>query len=102
MIKTYDWIAYAQSHQDLKEKIEEAITSGKDCELTILNTYKIIFEADTLSAIVEPLSQSKALQNKIIPKRISYKAIQKLLNGEYEDITEEDFKDIYNDHKGFL
>ena len=94
MIMTYDWMIYAQNHPPFKKQIEDLIASGNDGELTSRDMHRIKFEAGTQTVVVTPYSKTSDFHRKIIPKRISYRAILQIINGNWNDLREVDIQDV--------
>ena len=93
MIMTYDWMVYAQNHPDFKKEIEEAIESGEERELTSRQIHGIRFEPERQSVVVTPFSDHSDWCVKIIPKRITYRAVLQAINGDW-NFSEADISDV--------
>lgn len=94
MIMTYDWLSYAQNHLEFKKQIEDAIFCGEDCELTLEEIYRIKFDSKTQSVVVEPFSENSNFHWKIVPKRITYRAVLQMMSGDWNNLSEEDIQDV--------
>lgn len=94
MINTYDWIFYAYRHPDYKRQIEEILFSGKDCELAYEDMCRMRFDHATECVTVTAFSTDSPFQKKIWPKVISYSAILKIMNGDLDSLTQDEFRDL--------
>lgn len=94
MIKTYDWIFYAYHHPDYKQQIEDIIFSGKDCELVYENMCRMKFDHAAECVTITALSADSPFYEKIYPKEISYSAVLKIMNGTFDSLSEDEFRDL--------
>ena len=90
MEMTYDWLNHARNNPELKQKIKDIINSCQNTELTYQNMYRITFENTSQSVIVRPFSETSDFHYKIFNTRITYRAVLKLIDGNFEDILSSD------------
>ena len=94
MIKSYDWMIYAQNHPDFKEQIENIIATGKKLELNVDDTYRLTFNGEEKTVTVRAHSDMSPFHEKIVPMKIAYRSVTKMINGDWDNLCKEDFKEI--------
>lgn len=57
--------------------------------------YRIIFKQSIKSVIIKPYSETSDFHYKIIPARISYSAIRKILDDKFDSISESEIERLY-------
>ena len=92
MIETYDFILTAKYDKDFMKHLKNALSSNEDSEIST-NKHRLILDAKSQMMSVVPKSNTGAY-NKIIPKKIKYQAVLKMLNGEWDNIESDDITDI--------
>jgi len=90
MEMTYDWLIHARNNPELKQKIKDIINSNQNTELTYQEMYRITFENTSQSVIIRPFSETSDFHYKIFNTRITYKAVLKFIDGNFEDILPSD------------
>ena len=95
MEKTYDWIIRSWNDKTLEQKIRSVISDNKNIELTIDQIFRLNFDYQNQSVTVRPFSDTSYFHCKIIPKRITYSAVLKLLDKNFDDISEDDIVEIH-------
>lgn len=93
MIMTYDFILTAKHNKDFRLQLDKAITSDLNCEICT-EIHRLTFLPESQVVIVTAKSDTSALRNKIIPKKITYQALLKMLDGEWNHIAPGDVADI--------
>ena len=92
MIQTYDFIFKAKYDQDFMKDLQDAISSNENCEI-YTNKHTLNFDAKSQIVSITPNSNT-GIYNKIIPKKIKYKALMKMLKGEWDNFASDDITDI--------
>ncbi len=93
MIRTYDFILQAKQNEEFRAKIEKAMSDSEDIEICT-DMYRMNFMADSQAVLVRALSDSSPWSSKILPKKITYRAVRMMLSGEFDDFNSDDFTDI--------
>ncbi|MCH5270332.1 MAG: hypothetical protein J1E83_06235 [Lachnospiraceae bacterium] len=92
MIQTYDFIFKAKYDQDFMKVVQDAVSSNENCEINT-DRHKLNFDAKSQMVIITP-NLNTGIYNKIIPKKIKYKALMKMLKGEWDNFAPDDVADI--------
>lgn len=95
MDMTFDWLIPARNSPEFRRQIENGMICGQDIELTYNDMYRIIFKQSIKSVIVKPYSETSDFHCKIIPTRISYSAIRKILDDKFDSISESEIERLY-------
>lgn len=90
---TYDFILKAQHDKNFMKKIRNAISSELDKEICT-DIHRLRFFGEKKVVIVEPYSENSDFNWKIIPKEITYSAILKMIEGDWDGIGSEDIRDV--------
>ncbi len=93
MLMTFDFIFMAQKDNSLSKKIETALLSPVD-EVIYTDIHKLSFCALKQSLFVDARSEDSPFRYKIMPKEIKYSAVRKMLNNNWDDICEDEIRDI--------
>lgn len=93
MLRTFEFIFYAQRDVQFMKKIRSCIEQGTDEEICT-DIHRINFSGARKSAIVRPLSADSPFHHKIAPKEISYKALLCMLEGNWDGVSDGDICDI--------
>ena len=93
MLMTYDFIRIAQSNNIFMEELQRALASDADSEICT-NTHRLRFYAKEQAVLVEPFSETSDFHWKIVPKKIAYRALDKMLNGDWDSIEAGDIVTI--------
>ena len=93
MLMTFDFIALAQHNVQFMARLKDAVSNHSDDEI-IMKPYKLTFHAHKQIVTVCPYSETSEFYHKIVPKEITYQALMKMLNNDWENIGEDDIKDI--------
>ena len=93
MIASYDWIRYAENHpkSDFTAQIKSVIQDRKTCELSYGDTHKLLFDGSSQCVVIMSAPDSP-LRYKIIPLRMTYTCLSKMLNGDWGNITGEEIQ----------
>lgn len=93
MIRSFDFVQMAQKNRQLRNEIEMARSSSNR---TVVYTYmhKLDFDSINKIVMVEPCSEEAHVQCKIVPKKITYKALICMLENRWDDMEEGDIVDI--------
>ncbi len=89
MIMTFGFILEVQIDEELRFRIEDTINKNLDKEICT-DTHKIKFNSLEKKVSVSPLSDESPLRNKIIPAEVSYKAIDAMLNNDWDALSKDD------------
>lgn len=92
MIQTFDFIFKAKYDQDFMKVLQDAISSNEDCEI-YMDRHKLNFDAKSQMVSITPNSNTD-IYNKIIPKKVKYKALMKMLKGEWDNFAPDDISDL--------
>lgn len=92
MIQTYDFIFKAKYDQDFMRVLQDAISSNENCVI-YADRHKLNFDAKSQTVSITPNSNT-SIYNKIIPKKVKYKALMKMLKGEWDNFAPDDITDI--------
>lgn len=90
---TYDFILTAKHNKDFRSQIDKAILSDLNSEICT-DIHRLTFFPKSQAVIVTPKSDTSAFRNKIIPKKITYKGLMKMLDGNWDNIAPGDITDI--------
>lgn len=90
MEMTYNWLIHARTNQELRQKINDCIGSCQNTEITYQDMYRITFEADSQSVIVQPFSETSKFHHRIFRTRITYRAVLLMIDGNLADIQPSD------------
>jgi len=94
MIKTFDCFMLADRNPEFKIALENALGSGRDEELYFQDTHRLIFDSNSKTVVVKPYADDSPYACKIIPAKISYSAVEKMLSGKLDDFVEENIQYI--------
>lgn len=92
MIMTYDFILRAKYNKDFRLRLDKAILSDLNSEICT-DIHRLTFLSKSQIVIVTAKSETSAFRNKIIPKKITYRALTKMLEGNWNDIAPGDITD---------
>ncbi len=93
MLMTFDFIALAQHNVQFMARLKDAVSNHSDDEI-IMKPYKLTFHAHKQIVTLRPYPETSEFYHKIVPKEITYQALMKMLNNDWENIGEDDIKDI--------
>ncbi|ODR42460.1 hypothetical protein [Eisenbergiella tayi] len=93
MIMSYDFILTAKHNKEFREQLDNAILSDSDSEIC-MDIHRLTFLPKSQVVIVTAKSDTSAFRNKIIPKRITYQAFMKILDGNWNEIAPGGITDI--------
>ena len=85
MIRTLDFVLYAQKDTELKNKIVESMKSNTQ---TTLSTHDVIlsFNPSEKTVNVDGTEEAQS-QGKYIPCKMEYSTLEQLLKGNYSDLS---------------
>ena len=92
MIMTYDCLVF--SGPEFKAKIKEAINSNQETELIWDEMHRIRFDPNSKYAFIRPFSATSRFHYKILPMKISYCAVLKLVEGDFDYFSNPKKSDI--------
>lgn len=101
MIMTYDFILTAKHNKEFHSQIDKAILSDLNSEICT-DIHRLTFFPKLQAVVVTPKSDTSAFSNKIVPKKITYKGLRKMLNGNWNTIAPGDITDIDSLQPGVL
>ncbi len=83
MLMTFDFIALAQHNTQFMVRLKDAVSNHSDDAVT-MKPYKLSFDAHKQIITVCPYSETSEFSAKIVPKEITYQALVKMLNNDWE------------------
>ena len=92
MIETFDFIWKAKYDQEFRKVLQDAILSKEHCEI-YTDKHKLSFDAKSQTVSVTP-NLNTGDCNKIIPKKMKYQALMKMLKGEWDNFAPDEITDI--------
>lgn len=87
MLMTFDFVMHAWRDERLMSKFRKCIEQEQNSELHT-DIYRISFNAQRRTVDIQPFSSTSPFAYKIIPMRITYSALIKMLDDKFEDIEE--------------
>lgn len=93
MLMTFDFIRVAQKDEKFMEELRKALACDMDSEVCT-NMFRLSFHAKEQSVLVGPFCETSDFHWKIVQKKITYRALDKMLNGEWDGIRDEDIRDV--------
>ena len=93
MIMTFEFALIAQKDATLMRKINIAMASQNN-EVVCTDIHKLSFIPSKQAVIVNALSNNSPFYYKIVPKEIKYSAVVKMLNNDWENISNDEIIDI--------
>ncbi len=93
MIMTYDFALMAQRDTKLLKAINDALVSQNN-EVVCTDIHKLCFFPSKKTVIVNALSENSPFHYQVVPKEISYTAIIKMLNNNWDDICKGEIIDV--------
>lgn len=93
MLTTFDFILIAHRDPAFMARLKSAVRSHEGCELCT-DIHRLTFDPKAQTISVTPNSPDSLLGCKVIPKKIAYSALMKLLNGDWAHITSEEITDL--------
>ena len=89
MIMTFDFIFHAWKDEKLMCQLKESLIKKVDSEVCT-ELHKIIFHADVKKVDIFPLMENSPFNCKIIPMRMTYNALIKMLNHDLDNFEKDD------------
>lgn len=93
MIMTYDFIMTAKRNKNFRSQIDKAVLSDSINEICT-DICRLIFYPESQVVIVTANSDTSTFKHKIITKKITYQALMKMLNGEWDSMVPGDIEDL--------
>ena len=93
MIMTYDFILTAKHSKIFCSKIDEAVLSNKHSEICT-NIHRLTFVPESQTVTITAKSDISPFKHKIAPKKITYQALMKMLNDEWDSIAPDEIMDL--------
>lgn len=93
MIMTYDFVWTAKRNKEFRLQLDKAILSELNSEICT-DIHRLTFLSTSQTVIVTAKSDTSAFRNKIIPKKITYQALIKMLDGKWNDISPSEITDL--------
>ena len=93
MIMTFDFILTAKHSKDFMERLKTAVSGSQDTELCT-DILKMCFHSKSQTVSILPVSDTCAFRHKIIPQKITYQALEKMLNGDWDHLAPGDIMDL--------
>ena len=91
MIKTFDFLYQAWADDAFRSEIQTAIHAGVN---NIIHTdiLTLSFDANTLIVHISSISKDSPFSHKILPARISYEGMQKLIEKRFDELSPDDIE----------
>lgn len=86
---TYDFIMHAWNDEEFMSKLLTGMEQNEDCEVCT-ECHRITFHSDIHKIDVFPLSETSPFHWKIMPMQITYSALYKMLNKDFEHFEHDD------------
>jgi hypothetical protein len=93
MTLTFDFIRKARKDVSFRNKIEDALRSGKDCQLCT-DILRMSFNSQKRTMIVRRLSENSPFHWKVFPVEITYDAVHCMINDDFDNISDGEIKYI--------
>lgn len=93
MIMTYDFILYAKRDKDFMKQLRNAVLNDFDNEI-YTDTHILSFQPKIKTVIIKAKPDINSFRNKIVPKKVTYSAFIKMLDGDWENINTDDIIDF--------
>lgn len=93
MIKTYDFLLVAKRDKNFRCQIDEAVLSDLESEICT-DIHRLIFSPESQTVTIMPKSNVSPSKEKVVPKKITYKALIKMLHGKWDSIEPTDITDL--------
>lgn len=90
---TYDFILTAKRNEKFRSQIDEALLNNLESEICT-DIHKLSFLPKSQTVIITARSDTSAFKEKIVPKKITYQALMKMLDGEWDRIAPDDITDL--------
>lgn len=90
LLYTLDFLIYAQKDEELKKSILEALESEIDTEVCT-KIHRLTFVAEEQYVHIEPLSKAFTFAYKILPSKIAYSAVKKVIKSNKLEFETNDF-----------
>lgn len=92
MIRSYDWLICASKNPEYKDEIQEIMDSGDDRKIKYKDYIIINFKVHEQCAYIEPCTEFAQLCTKVIPIKMTYSAVRKLISGNFYHLLESDIQ----------
>lgn len=89
MIRTFNFVPWAQRDKQLREDLDSALNSKNECEVHHHN-HRLHFYPEKKTVTITPISADPKLN----PKEITYRALGLMLDNKWELIDPDEIKDI--------
>lgn len=93
MIKTFDFLYRAWADDIFRSEIQTAIHTEIDSTIHT-DILTLSFDATTRTVHISAISETSPFSHKILPAKISYEGIQKLLEKRFDDLSLDDIEYI--------
>ncbi|WP_317303428.1 hypothetical protein [Acidaminococcus timonensis] len=92
MIASYDWIIHARQDSKYRDTIMQIMDSHSVKELAFKKYLCVKFYGPLEYAEVHPYPKESEFSSKVIPVRITYAGLRKMLTGDFNNIVESDIQ----------
>lgn len=92
-MRTFDWIGRARQEQAFRGQVEQALCGDGTCELCT-EIHRLVFHPGEQAVTITPRDNGRGAGCKVIPKRITYRALRAMLLGDWESIEPGDIADL--------
>lgn len=92
MIASYNWIIHARQDSKYRDDIVQIMDSHSVKEIVYQKYLRVKFYGQLEYAEVYPSPEKSEFNSKVIPVRITYAGIRKMLAGDFNDILESDIQ----------
>lgn len=93
MLKTFDFIFTAKQDKNFRVKIDTAISSNMNYKICT-DIHRLVFSSKSQTVAVTDKSTTSPFNKKIVPKRITYQALIKMLDGNWTSIASNDITEL--------
>lgn len=93
MIMTYDFLLLAKGNKNFRDHLNQAILSESDCEI-YTDIHKLTFSPKSQTIMITAKSDTSPFRHKIAPKQITYSALMKMLDDNWESIASDEITDL--------
>ena len=93
MLMTFDFVLTAKYNTNFMKQLKEALSCNLDREICA-DIHRLNFYTESQTIIITPKSKTSTFHDKIVPKKITYQALEKMINEEWDNIDQNEITDI--------
>ena len=94
MIKTYDFIPIVQRNKEFMEQIRKAVLCDID-NVICIDIFRLSFDGKKKTVTIRPFSETSDFHWKIVAKEVTFQALIKMIEGDWDNIGLNDIKDVW-------